>query len=170
MRKSPYVVAAFAIAGTALATSGAAAAQTTAKKPVSSGKFQRVTYVKNAVSPGVAFPSAVASGDVMGNGRNDLVVTTVDTDNVTGGTTIAVYPQLAHGKLGTPLTIKVRDTDDWTTRATIADPYDNGRNDLVVVHSAWDNVGVLAAAAQRDPRPGGAVSGIHPRLRPPGRG
>ncbi len=104
MQKWPYVVAAFVIAGTALATSGAAAAQTTTKKPFSSGKFQRVTYVRNAVSPNVAFPSAVAIGDVLGNGRDDLIVTTVDTDNTTRGTTVAVYPQLAHGKLGAPLT------------------------------------------------------------------
>lgn len=134
MGKWHYVAAAVAIvgAGTVAAPAALASAKTAVPAVVSSGTFRNVTYLKNVISPTVAMPTAVAIGKITGGSRNDLVVTTVDTDNNGGGTTVAVYPQLADGKLGTPLTVKTPDANDVTTKITIADLYDNGHLEILL--------------------------------------
>jgi D-cysteine desulfhydrase len=54
-----------------------------------------------------------------------------------GGTEIAVCPQLKNGKLGAPLSIKV---PDETTRAIVADLYDNRQNEILLPASYYTDV------------------------------
>jgi hypothetical protein len=127
-------------AGLALGPSAQAAAPTqaqatapesarTASAPASSGTFHRVVYVKNVVGPGVAPPSSVVIADVTGDGRPDLIVSTVDPDNVNGGTTVAVYRQRDNGTLAAPVASKARppDYNDVQTQITVANLYANGQ-------------------------------------------
>jgi hypothetical protein len=123
-------MAALAVAG--LGGPCAAVAQASAKAPASPEAFRGVKYLKNVISPAVASPTAVATGKVMGNRRDDLVVTTVDRDSNGGGTTVAVYPQRADGRLGKPLTVKSPDRNDVTTRVTITDLYGNGQREILL--------------------------------------
>ena len=97
-----------------------------------SGIFRSAVYVKNAVSPGVALPSSAAIADVTGDGRRDLIVSTVDPDNVNGGTTIAVYRQRDNGTLAAPVTTKTRDFDASSTQIRTADLYRTGRKEILV--------------------------------------
>jgi FG-GAP-like repeat len=116
----------------------AAPAKAKAKQPVSSGNFGGATYIKNVVNPNVAVPTAVAVGDVLGGGRNNLVVTTLIRENsAAGGTMVAVYPQLKNGKLGAPLSIKV---PDESTHVTVADLYDNGQNEILLPADYYTDV------------------------------
>ena len=84
------------------------------------------------VSPGVALPSSAAIADVTGDGRRDLIVSTVDPDNVNGGTTIAVYRQRDNGTLAAPVTTKTRDFYAANTQIRTADLYGTGRKEILV--------------------------------------
>jgi hypothetical protein len=132
-------------AGLALAPSAQAAAPTqaqaaaratapesarTASTPASSGTFRSVVYVKNVLGRGVAPPSSVVTGD----GRPDLIVSTVDPDNVNGGTTVAVYRQRDNGTLAAPVATKAPppDYNDDQTQITVADLYANGQKEILL--------------------------------------
>jgi hypothetical protein len=119
-------------AAVAAAAVTAAVGTTAAQAATSSGTFGSVVYLKNVVSPTVAMPTAVAIRDVTGDGRPDLVVTTVDRNSVGGNTTVAVYPQLPGGKLGAPVIAKTSDQNDVTTRITITDLYGNGQKEILL--------------------------------------
>ena len=84
------------------------------------------------VSPGVALPSSAAIADVTGDGRRDLIVSTVDPDNVNGGTTIAVYRQRDNGTLAAPVSTKTRDFYASNTQIRTADLYGTGRKEILV--------------------------------------
>lgn len=137
-------VAAAVALGSATARAGPLPAAGSAK---SSGTFRSAVYVANVVSPGVALPAAVAVGDVTDDGRADLVVTTVNRDNVNGGTTVAVYRQRANGTLAAPVRAKTTDKDDIGTRVTIADLYRNGRHEILL--SEGTHVDVFAFSGGR---------------------
>lgn len=147
MRKLRYMAAAVAISGTAIAVSAAmgsaasaasAAPKAPAKPSPGNGNFGGAAYVKNVVNPSVAQPTAVAIGDVTGDGRNDLVVTTrIRLNTPAGGTEVAVYPQLKNGKLGAPLAIRV---PDETTRAIVADLYDNRLSEVLLPAGYYTDV------------------------------
>jgi hypothetical protein len=140
VRKRLYLVAAVALTGSAIAVSAAlgsaaaaAAAPVTAavKQPPSSGNFGGITYVKSVLNPVTYPPTAVAIGDVTGDGRNDLVVTTETRTNnaATNGTMVAVYPQLANGKLGAPLSIHV---PDEAQQVRVAVLWDNHQSEILL--------------------------------------
>jgi len=144
MRKWRSMATAVAISGTAIAVSAVmgsaavAAPNAAAKAPPGNGNFGGAAYVKPVVNPNVALPTAVAISDVTGDGRNDLVVTTrIRLNTAAGGTEVAVYPQLKNGKLGAPLTIKV---PDQTTRAVVADLYDNRQNEILLPAAYYTDV------------------------------
>ena len=98
----------------------------------SSGTFGSAVFVKNAVSPGTALPSSVVIADVTGDGRPDLIVSTVDPDNVSGGTTIAVYRQRDNGTLAAPVTARTRDFNATNTQIRVADLYGTGQKEILV--------------------------------------
>ncbi len=100
--------------------------------PASSGTFGSAVFVKNAVSPGTALPSSVVIADVTGDGRPDLIVSTVDPDNVSGGTTIAVYRQRDNGTLAAPVTARTRDFNATNTQIRVADLYGTGQKEILV--------------------------------------
>jgi FG-GAP-like repeat len=134
----------------------------TASAPASSGTFRSVVYVKNVVGPGVAPPSSVAIADVTGDGRPDLIVSTVDPDNVNGGTTVAVYRQRDNGTLAAPVTAKAPppDYNDDQTQITIADLYANGQKEILLTEAGHVDVfayrhGRVTGPA-RIPVPGGS--------------
>jgi FG-GAP-like repeat len=130
MRMKRRATVAVVIAGAVLA--GPAVIAGPAQAAVSSGTFRGVTYVKNVVGPDVGYPTAVAVGDVLGTGRSDLVVTTVDASNQGGGTTVAVYPQTASRTLGKPLTIKLPDEKHLSNRIVITDLYGDGHREILL--------------------------------------
>ena len=137
IRAGLLAITMLAPAGLALTTSAQAAAPASARtagRPASSGTFRKAVYVKNVVGRGVALPSAVAIADVTGDGRPDLIVSTVDPDNVHGGTTIAVYRQRDNGTLAAPVATKAPppDYNDDQTQITIADLYGNGRKEILL--------------------------------------
>ena len=112
----------------------APAAQTApaaAAGPRSSGTFRSAVYVKNAVSPSVALPTEAVIADVTGDGRPDLIVSTLD-DHSDGGTTIAVYRQRDNGTLAAPVTAKTRDFNADVTQLRVADLYRTGQKEILV--------------------------------------
>jgi hypothetical protein len=134
------IAAVAAMAAAVPSVAAQAASPPAARTAASSGTFRSAVYVKNVVSPAAALPAAVAIGDVTGDGRADLVVTTVNTDNVGGGTTIALYPQHANGTLGTPVQARTADRDDIGTRITIADLYGDGQREILLPEQSWVDV------------------------------
>jgi hypothetical protein len=122
-------------AGLALAPGAQAAAPALARTPTartatraSSGTFRKVVYIKNAVSFAVAPPAAVNIADLTGDGRPDLIVTSVDRSNERGGTTVAVYRQRGNGTLAAPVTAKDASAyGNIYPQVTIADLYRNAR-------------------------------------------
>lgn len=137
MRTSAILIAVTMLTPAALAVAPAAQAvpavqSAQAARRVSSGTFRSPVYVKNVVSPGVALPSSAVIADVTGDGRRDLIVSTVDPDNVSGGTTIAVYRQRDNGTLAAPVSTKTRDFDASNTQIRTADLYGTGHKEILV--------------------------------------
>jgi hypothetical protein len=80
--------------------------------------------------------SGVGVGDVTGDGLNDVVVSY-------GGnrpsSSIAVFPQTALGTLGPPVSLASYDIPE---PVEIADLDGDGRQDVVVLHGGWNELGV----------------------------
>ena len=146
IRAGLLAITMLAPAGLALAPGAQAATptrtQAAAARSVSSGTFRKAVYVKNVVGRGVALPSAVAIADVTGDGRPDLIVSTVDPDNVHGGTTIAVYRQRDNGTLAAPVATKAPppDYNDYNPDITVADLYRNGQKEILVPEYTYVDV------------------------------
>ncbi len=146
IRAGLLAITMLAPAGLALTPSAQAAVpartQAAAATPSSSGTFGKAVYVKNVVSPGVAPPSAVAIADVTGDGRPDLIVSTVDPDNMHGGTTVAVYRQRDNGTLAAPVAAKAPppDYNDYNPDITVADLYGNGQREILVPEYTYVDV------------------------------
>jgi len=84
--------------------------------------------------------TAVALGDLNGDGRTDIVVTA-------GGnspTSIVVWYQAADGSLGAATPVA---TYDIPTEVAVADVDGDGRADVVVTHAGWSAVGVYLQQA-----------------------
>jgi hypothetical protein len=129
---------------TAVAAPAALATPTAPAATKSSGTFNSAIYLNNTVSPGVAYPTAVAIGRITGSGRDDLVVDTVNYNNVGGFTRIDVYPQQANGTLGKPITYQNGDQDFGDSRITIADLYGTGHPDILLPEN--DHIDVISYA------------------------
>lgn len=107
-------------------------------------------------------PLAVAIGDLDGDGRNDVAVTS-------GGnspTNVTVFYQGSDGTLGRVARLE---TFDVPAAVRIADINGDGRADLIVTHSGWFAVGIYLhqsdgtlAAEQRVQAP--YVGGLSPQL------
>ena len=162
IRAGLLAITMLAPAGLALAPGAQAATptrtQAAAARSVSSGTFRKAVYVKNVVGRGVALPSAVAIADVTGDGRPDLIVSTVDPDNVHGGTTIAVYRQRDNGTLAAPVATKAPppDYNDYNPDITVADLYRNGQKEILVPEYTYVDVFVYRRGrAHRPDAPAG---------------
>jgi hypothetical protein len=136
MRTSAILLAVtmFTPAGLALAAQAAPGIPAGPAAPAaaaSSGTFRSAVYVKNAVSPSVALPTSVVIADVTGDGRRDLIVSTLDIHS-DGGTTIAVYRQRDNGTLAAPVTAKTRDFNAAYNQIRTADLYRTGRKEILV--------------------------------------
>ncbi len=96
------------------------------------GSYAAATYLAANSTWGA---SAVAVGDLNGDGRKDVVVTT-------GGnspTSIGVYYQSPTGSLGAMTPIS---TYDSPMAVRVADVDGDGRDDVVVSHVGWTHIGV----------------------------
>ncbi len=82
-------------------------------------------------------PGAVAIGDVNGDGRNDVVLTTAYDNDPMNDYKLFVFRQNAAGELGTPVKYEAGDGES----VDIGDLNADGRNDVVV--SAANKIGVF---------------------------
>jgi hypothetical protein len=82
-------------------------------------------------------PGAVAIGDVSGDGRNDVVLTTADDNDPMNDYKLFVFRQNTSGELGTPVKYEAGDGES----VAIGDLNDDGRDDVVV--SAADKIAVF---------------------------
>jgi FG-GAP-like repeat len=112
------------------------------------GSYGPVTNYKITPINGSLYPSngAAAAGDLTGDGRPDLVLTDADDPGRSG---IEVYADTASGKLRKPV---IYHTSGIPGTMKIVDLTGNGRNDLVIQHVGFNQVGVMLQ--QRDGRLG----------------
>jgi hypothetical protein len=85
------------------------------------------------VTPTGSFPEAVAIGDVNGDGRNDVVMTTSYSFDPVNDFKVFVYLQNANASLDTPIKYATSSTNDCrATTVAIGDINHDGRNDVVI--------------------------------------
>jgi hypothetical protein len=103
------------------------------------GSYGPVTNYKIVPINGSIYPSdgATAVGDLTGDGRPDLVLTDADDPDRSG---IEVYADTAGGKLRKPA---IYHTSGIPGAMQIADLTGNGRNDLVIQHVGFNQVGIM---------------------------
>jgi FG-GAP-like repeat len=97
------------------------------------------SYPLAPIGSGGAFPSdgVAAAGDLTGDGRPDLVLANEADPDRSG---IEVYADTASGRLRKPA---IYHTGGVPGMMTIADLTGNGRNDLVIEHIGFNQVGVM---------------------------
>lgn len=127
----------------ALASSAAAAGPgRVVRTAASSGTFGTATYINDPSTVDTATPTAVGIGKITGSGRDDLVLDTVNRENVGGFTRIDVFPQRATGILGKPITYQNTDIDSGDSRLTIADLYGTGHPQILLPEN--DHIDVVS--------------------------
>jgi hypothetical protein len=103
-----------------------------------SGGFNSASMYKNAAIDGVTFSlNDIVVGDVTGDGYPD-VVTDSNANRPWSG--VEVFADTARGTLKAPV---VYPTLDIPAAMAVADLNGDGRDDLVIEHSGWDNIGVM---------------------------
>ena len=90
--------------------------------------FDFLPYTSRAVA---SRPSAVAIGDVNGDGRNDVVVATAYANDTENDYSLFVYLQDTNGSLGLPYKVKYA-TLAFDVTVTLGDLNGDGRQDIIV--------------------------------------
>lgn len=83
-----------------------------------------------------SWPDAVVTGDVSGDGRDDVVLATGDYNDPEKAYRLFIYPQTQQGNLATPVQVPYLGTvHTYGVRMQIADLNNNGIQDIVVGHN-----------------------------------
>jgi len=109
--------------------------------------------------PTGSYPEAVAIGDVNGDGRNDVVMTTSWYDDPDNDYKVFVFLQNTSGQLASPVKYSTGETYLTPETVDIGDVNNDGRNDVVVGNSgSMGDVGSIEVFLQDSS--GGLNSGI----------
>lgn len=85
------------------------------------------------ITPTASVPRAIAIGDVTGDGRNDLIMSTWFSNDVVNDYKVFVYPQNANGGLDSPIIYSTGSTYTCPIgSASIGDLNNDGKNDVLI--------------------------------------
>jgi hypothetical protein len=108
------------------------------------GTFGRENFYGNAAINGQLFPAeSMAVGDVTSDGYPDVITDSMANRPWSG---VEVFVNARNGTFKDPVLYPVLDIP---TAMTVADLTGDGRNDLVVEHACWRNIGVLPQRAAK---------------------